>query len=135
MLIIDFEKAFDSISWDFINKVLKFFNFSESIIKWVSFFFFIKIFHQLLYKVAFLSDVFHVQRGCRLGDPLSPYIFLLCAEILALMLKSNEDIQGVKISGEEYKLSQFVDDTTILLDGQEKSLVETMKTLRLFASL
>ena len=51
------------------------------------------------------------------------------------MLKSNEDIQGIKIGGEEYKLSQFADDTTILLDGQEKSLVETMKTLRLFASL
>ena len=51
------------------------------------------------------------------------------------MLKSNEDIQGINIGGEEYKLSQFADDTTILLDGQEKSLVETMKTLRLFASL
>ena len=38
LLIIDFEKAFDSISWDFINKVLKFFNFGESIIKWVSVF-------------------------------------------------------------------------------------------------
>ena len=38
LLIIDSEKAFDSISWDFINKVLKFFNFGESIIKWVSFF-------------------------------------------------------------------------------------------------
>ena len=39
LLIIDFEKAFDSISWDFINKVLKFFNFGESIIKWVSVFY------------------------------------------------------------------------------------------------
>ena len=76
-----------------------------------------------------MSEFFSVQRGCRQGDPLSPYIFLLCAESLALMLKSNEDIQGIKIGGEEYKLSQFADDTTILLDGQEKSLVETMKTL------
>ena len=56
---------------------------------------------------AFLSECFPVQRGCRQGDPLSHYIFLLCAEILALMLKSNEDIQGIKIGGEEYKLSQF----------------------------
>ena len=50
------------------------------------------------------------------------------------MFKSNEDIQGIKNGGEEYKLSQFA-DISILLDGQEKSLVETMKTLRLFASL
>ena len=44
-------------------------------------------------------------------------------------------IQRIKICGEEYKLSQSADDRTILLDVQEKSLVETMKTLRLFASL
>ena len=133
LLIIDFEKAFDSISWKFINKVLKFFNFGESIIKWVSVFY--KNISSAVIQSGFLSEFFPVQRGCRQGDPLSPYIFLLCAEILALMLKSNEDIQGIKIGGEEYKLSQFADDTTILLDGQEKSLVETMKTLRLFASL
>ena len=133
LLVIDFEKAFDSISWEFINEVLKFFNFGESIIKWVSFFY--KNISSAVIQSVFLSEFFPVQRGCRQGDPLSPYIFLLCAEILALMLKSNEDIQGIKIGGEEYKLSQFVDDTTILLDGQEKSLVETMKTLRLFASL
>ena len=95
----------------------------------------IKIYFISCYTKCFLSEFFPVQRGCRQGDPLSPYIFLLCAEILALMLKSNEDIQGIKNGGEEYKLSQFADDTTILLDEQEKSLVETMKTLRLFASL
>ena len=39
LLIIDFEKAFDPISWDFISKVLKYFNFGESIIKWVSVFY------------------------------------------------------------------------------------------------
>ena len=128
LLIIDFEKAFDSISWEFINKVLKFFNSGESIIKWVSVSY--KNISSAVIQSGFLSEFFPVQRGCRQGNPLSPYIFLLCAEILALMLKSNEDIQGIKIGGEEYKLSQFADDTTILLDGQE-----TMKTLRLFASL
>ena len=109
LLIIDFEKAFDSISWDFINKVLKFFNFGESIIKWVSVFY--KNISSAVIQNVFLSEFFPVQRGCRQRDPLSPYIFLLCAEILALMLKSNEDIQGIKIGGEEYKVSQFADDS------------------------
>ena len=36
LLLIDFEKAFDSVSWSFINKVLKFFNFTPSIIKWIT---------------------------------------------------------------------------------------------------
>ena len=38
-LLIDFEKAFDSISWNFLNNILKFFNFGESIQKWVKTFY------------------------------------------------------------------------------------------------
>ena len=36
LLLIDFEKAFDSISWKFMYKVLEFFNFGPDLIKWVS---------------------------------------------------------------------------------------------------
>ena len=39
LLLIDFEKAFDSISWSFINKVLSFFGLGKSIISWVNLFF------------------------------------------------------------------------------------------------
>ena len=35
LLMIDFEKAFDSVSWKFIEKALNFFNFGSSIINWV----------------------------------------------------------------------------------------------------
>jgi hypothetical protein len=38
-LLIDFEKAFDSISWNFLSNILKFFNFGESIQKWVKTFY------------------------------------------------------------------------------------------------
>ena len=36
LLLVDFEKAFDSVSWGFINKTLKLFNYGEDIIKWVN---------------------------------------------------------------------------------------------------
>lgn len=39
LLIIDFEKAFDTISWDFIQRVLQFFNFGESIRHWLKVFY------------------------------------------------------------------------------------------------
>ena len=39
LLLIDFEKAFDTISWDFLFCVLKFFNFGDSLIKWVKVFY------------------------------------------------------------------------------------------------
>ena len=133
LLIIDFEKAFDTISWTFIQRVLSFFNFRDSIKHWVSLFY--NDITSAIIQSGFLSEFFHMFRGCRQGDPLSPYVFLLCAEILSLMLKKNKDMKGIKIGETEYRLSQFADDTTIILDGTERSFVEAMNILRLFANI
>ena len=35
LLLIDFEKAFDSVSWQFIQKALKYLNFGKSLLRWV----------------------------------------------------------------------------------------------------
>lgn len=51
------------------------------------------------------------------------------------MLKKNKDMKGIKIGETEYRLSQFADDTTIILDGTERSFVEAMNILRLFANI
>ena len=67
-----------------------------------------------------MSNFFKVERGCRQGDPISPYIFILCVEILAIKIRQSNDVKGIIIDGEEYKISQFADDTSLLLDGSEK---------------
>ena len=133
LLIVDFEKAFDSISWEFIPEVMDFFNFGPSIKKWISVLY--KDISSAVIQSGFLSDSFPIERGCRQGDPSSPYIFLLCAEVLSLMLKQNKNIKGVQIGNVEHILSQFADDTTIILDGSEQSLEMSILTLNSFAML
>ena len=69
-----------------------------------------------------MFNFFSLRRGCRQGDPISPYLFILCAEILGKMVRKNKEIKGISINGKEYKLSQYADDTHLILDGTEKSL-------------
>ena len=49
------------------------------------------------------------------------------------MFKANKDIKGIKIADTEYTLSQFADDTAVLLDGSQKSLNEALRVLNRFA--
>lgn len=131
LLLVDFEKAFDSISWKFIGKCLTFFNFGTRFINMI----------KLLYQDAKLcviqhgifSEFFNIGRGCRQGDPLSPYLFLLCVEIMGCMIRKEEAIKGIKIGSREYRLFQYADDTGIMLDGSEKSLLSALHLLDQFS--
>ena len=69
-----------------------------------------------------MSESFFLRRGCRQGDPISPYISILCEEMLGKMIRKNEDIKGIVINNKEFKLSQYADDTQIFLDGSENTL-------------
>ena len=59
-------------------------------------------------------------------DPLSPYLFLIGVELLSLNIKSNPQIKKVIINETEPLISQYADDTFLLLDGSEFSLKKTL---------
>ena len=82
---------------------------------------------------GFFSKFFHIGRGCRQGDPVSPYIFNLCVEIMGMMIRQNKNIRGIRIGGEEICLLQYADDTVIFLDGTEKSLKSALDLLFQFS--
>ena len=133
LMLIDFEKAFDSISWKFMYLVLEKFGFTDHLIKWVRLF--NTNINASVLQFGILSDFFQINRGCKQGDPLAPYLFLLCAQILYLLIDSNKMIKGITIKNIEFKISQFADDTTLILDGNESSLTAALNTLEIFGSL
>ena len=74
LLLVDFEKAFDSLSWFFLNKVLCAFNFGPSLRKWINVFY--TDIESCILQNGHISSSFQVRRGGRQGDPLSLFFFL-----------------------------------------------------------
>ena len=69
LLFIDFEKAFDSLNWNFLLKCLNVFGFGPSLIRWIGTFY--TNISSCVLNNGLCSQYFEVQRGVRQGDPLS----------------------------------------------------------------
>ena len=104
MIFIDFHKAFDSLEWDYLYKCLEAFNFGEDFIRWVKTFY--KNIESCTLNNGFFSEYFKLERGVRQGDPLSPYLFVLAIETLAIAIRQNSEIKGIVVGKEETKLLQ-----------------------------
>lgn len=135
MIMIDFEKAFDSLDWKFLDLALKKFEFGPSVINWV------KTFYtgasSCVINNGVTSQYFPVERGVRQGDPLSPYLFILAVEILACAIRQNKDIKGIETGGTEIKVLQYADDTSVILKDIQsaKKFLKTVDTFGQFSGL
>ena len=125
MLFSDFQKAFDSLEWPFIQKVFKHYNFGPSLTKWLYVLY--NDIQSCVVNNGWSSGFVSLSRGVRQGCPLSPYIFIVCAEVLATAIRKDTKIKGISIEGDEIKISQYADDTTIFLDGSKASLQESLR--------
>ena len=90
MLQIDFLKAFDSISFRFVENTLKFFGLSPKYIHWINSL--LRNFQSSLLINGFPTPRIRVRRGCRQGYPIAGYLFIICIELLLLKLSKSKKI-------------------------------------------
>ena len=133
ILLIDFEKAYDSISFKYITKVLNFFNFGQDLIKWVEIL--LNNFTAVINHCGNISSAFNIGRGCRQGDPIASYLFILCIEILAIRLRSDSQIQSLKLGNISHLMEIYADDLTIYLEPNGENLRHVINILKDFYKL
>jgi hypothetical protein len=115
---VDFEKAYDSVDWGYLEAVMGKMEFLPLWRKWMR--------ECVCTTTASVlvndspTDEFSLERGLRQGDPLSPFLFLLAAEGLNVMMKAMVDgnkFTGYSVGGQEgvtVSHLQFADDTLLL---------------------
>jgi len=114
----DITKAYDRLEWNFLEETMRYMGFVETWICWIMIFVTTVSFSVLINGTT--HGYIQPQRGIRQGDPLSLYLFIICAEVLThLMTQAIEQrqIQGVKISNRSPAISHllFADDSLFFM--------------------
>ena len=136
LIKLDFQKAYDSVNWSFLEIVMVKLGFGRKWISWI----------MNCVRSASMSILlngsplppFKMEKGLRQGDPLSPYLFLLVSEALVYMLKKAENlnlIEPVHIGKEKVRLKhlQFADDILIFAPKNPMCIINYFRILDVFA--
>ena len=112
---IDAEKAFDKVQHPFMIKTLQKAGIEDNTIK--------AIYDKSTSKIILNGEklkAFPLKSGTRQRCPLSPLLFNIVLEVLAIVIRAEKEIKGIQIGKEEIKLSLFADDMILY--------IETLKT-------
>jgi hypothetical protein len=111
---IDFEKAYDKVKWPFLQQVLRMKGFHPTWCAWIQ-----RFIEKGSVEIRFNDDIghyFQTRKALRQGDPLSPILFNIIADMLAILIaraKEDGQVAGLiphLVEG-EVSILQYVDDT------------------------
>lgn len=133
LLSMDAEKAFDRVEWNFLFETMSKFGFGDSFISWM----------RLLYSSPSAmvltnntySKPFNLYRGTKQGCPLSPLLFVLAIEPLAISIRSNGLIAGITRGITTHKLSLYADDLLLYVSKAESTIPHIIQLIHEFGEI
>ncbi|GJZ86688.1 RNA-directed DNA polymerase, eukaryota, reverse transcriptase zinc-binding domain protein [Tanacetum coccineum] len=130
---VDFEKAFDSVSWDFLDRVMAFMGFGCRWRGWIRGC--LKSAKASVLINGSPSYEFSLHRGLRQGDPLSPFLFILVMEALHVAVEDAIDVglyRGVQIRSLHISHLFFADDVLFLGEWSRSNIIGIVSLLLCF---
>ncbi|KAJ0727756.1 putative RNA-directed DNA polymerase [Helianthus annuus] len=132
---VDINKAYDSLSWKFLDSIMEQMNFPARWRKWIS----------TTLNTARASVLvngsptmeFECTRGLRQGDPLSPFLFVIAMEALTGVMKQATMVnlfKGIKCTNDGPVISHFLyaDDVIFLGEWSTENASNLRRILRCF---
>ena len=130
LMLLDIQKAFDSIGWKFLRSVLIQYGFPDYFITWFEIFYTGKELH--IINNGHLSEVIFPARGVSQGCSISPLYFILALETLALAIRDDKRIVGMSILGISKKINLLADDGLLALRWTQETFSAVLEVLQEF---
>ncbi|WOL01474.1 hypothetical protein Cni_G10190 [Canna indica] len=135
LIKVDFEKAFNSVNWDFIIQLLRARGFAPRWISWIQFL--LQSAESSLVINGVEGRLFKHKRGLRQGNPISPLLFNLVTDVLSRLVTKATTVKIV--SGALNNILEggithilFVDDLLMFTSASEESLKNFALLLKCF---
>lgn len=135
---VDLNKAYDRVRWDFLQKVLEEMNFPPKWVNWI-----MQCVTTVSYSVPVSgepTEKIFPKVGLGQGDPLSPYLFILCMEVLAkklIEIQENKRLQGLKAGRRAPMINHlfFADDALFFVKASTENFRVLKDTIDNFCSI
>ena len=131
-LKLDMMKAYDRVEWPYLKAVMTKMGISprfiDTIMRCVT-----SVYFLVLFNGAVLDD-FRPSCGLRQEDPISPYLFVIAAEGLSCLLKSQVGVQGIAVAPTAPLVNHllFADDSLLFFEANEASVTCVKGLIRVY---